>query len=129
MAGERKGKTYEALVKVALDCLKGKGKIAGEVFWNEKAAGMTVTPDFTVGPDADHPGHVLLITHSGSAGDSHKKWWRNQGELAECKLRLATVPRVNSVAFDSVIKEDLKKVGLVALDGQLIVGDRPYGAT
>lgn len=129
MAGERKGKTYEALVKVALDCLKAKGKITDDIFWNEKATGMTVTPDFTLGPDSDHPNAVLLITHSGSAKESEKKNWRNLGELAESKLRLQSVPRVFSVAFDSVVKDSLKAVGAAAFDGQLIVGDRPYGAS
>ena len=127
MAGERKGKTYEALIKAALDRLKSKGALNGKVLWNVKAAGMTVTPDFTIGQDADHPDFVLLITHSGSAKESEKKNWRNLGELAECKLRLKTVPKVFSVAFDSVVKENLKAVATAAFDGQLIVGDRPYG--
>src|ERR1043165_3924226 len=127
MAGERKGKTYEALVKVALDQLKAKGVFSGDVFWNVKASGMTVTPDFTIGKDADSPNKVILITHSGSAKNSDMKAWRNLGELAECKLRLKSVPKVFSVGFDSIVKEKLKAVGAVSFDGQLIVGDRPYG--
>jgi hypothetical protein len=127
MAGERKGKTYEAIVKHALEVLAGRGSVVGSVFWNSKAAGMTVTPDFTIGPDSDHPSVVLLVTHSNSAGDSHKKGWRNLGELAECKLRLKTIPSVYAIVFDSLIKENLKKIGAAAFDGQLIVGDQAYG--
>src|SRR5688572_15394587 len=127
MAGERKGKTYEALVKVALDQLKAAGEFSGNVFWNVKAGGMTVVPDFTIGPDADRPHSVLLVTHSSSAKESEKKNWRNLGELAESKLRLKSVPRVFSVAFDSMVKDSLKAVGAAAFDGQLIVGDRSYG--
>lgn len=127
MAGERKGKTYEAIVKVALEELKSQGKLKGEIFWNETPAGMTIEPDFTVGPDKDHPDVVFLITHSGAAGNSHMKFWRNMGELAEAKVRLPKPPRVYSIAFDSVIKEDLKKLQDAAFDGQLIVGDTDYG--
>lgn len=129
MAGERKGKTYEALIKVALEGLKVQGKVAGNIFWNEKAVGMTVTPDFTIGKDLDHPAMVILISHSNSAKNSDMKSWRNLGELAECKLRLKSIPKVFSVAFDSVVKDNLKAVGAAAFEGQLIVGDRPYGAS
>ena len=127
MAGERKGKTYEALFDVVLEEALLKSDVSGYVFWNVKAAGMTVVPDFTIGKTSDRPSHVFMITHSGSAKESEKKNWRNLGELAECKLRLKTIPRVFNVAFDSIVKERLKKVAKVAFDGQLIVGDRPYG--
>src|SRR5579884_1154001 len=108
MAGERKGITYEAFVKIALEQLVDKGKLAGQVFWNEKPNEMTIEPDFTVGPDKDHPTHVFLVTHSGSAKNSDMKFWRNMGELVEAKVRLAKPARVYSVVFDSIIKEDLK---------------------
>ena len=42
MAGERKGVAYEAIIKIALDELVRKGKLAGIVFWNEKPNGMTI---------------------------------------------------------------------------------------
>lgn len=127
MAGERKGKTYEALVMVALQELKRKGRLRGEIFWNRTPVGMTIEPDFTVGANENNPRLILLVTHSGSAGDSHKKFWRNMGELAEAKTLLPTNPRVCSIAFDSMIKEDLKKLQAAAFDGQLIVGDKEYG--
>ncbi|MFZ5591625.1 MAG: hypothetical protein ACOY81_07460 [Bacillota bacterium] len=127
MAGERKGKTYEALVMVALRELRRQGKVQGEIFWNQTPEGMTIEPDFTIGKDANQPKIILLVTHSGAAGNSHMKFWRNMGELAEAKTLLPAVPRVYSVAFDSVIKEDLKKLQYAAFDGQLIVGDRDYG--
>ena len=127
MAGERKGITYEAILYVVLERLRKKGKLKGTVFWNETPDGMTIEPDLVVGPDKDHPTSLFLVTHSGSAGDSHKKFWRNLGELFEAKTQLATVPRVYNVAFDSVIKESLKKVQEAAFDGQLIAGDESYG--
>jgi hypothetical protein len=127
MAGERKGIAYEAIVKIALEELVRKGKLTGTVFWNEKPDAMTIEPDFTVGTDKDHPTHVFLVTHSGAAGNSHMKFWRNIGELGEAKIRLKTPARVYSVAFDSVIKEDLKALQATAFDGQLLVGDSDYG--
>lgn len=127
MAGERKGKTYEAIIKVALDQLVADGDLKGNIFWNEKAAGMSVIPDFTVGTDKDHPDNIFLVTHSGSAKESEKKNWRNLGELAECKLRLKTIPKVNSIAFDSLIKKNLKSAGASTFDAQLFIEDRPYG--
>jgi hypothetical protein len=125
MAGERKGITYEAIVKVALQELIQKGKLTGQVFWNEKP--VTIEPDFTVGRDKDHPAHVFLVTHSGSAKESEKKFWRNIGELAEVKVRLPKSARVYSIVFDGVVKEDLKLLQAAAFDGHLAVGDCDYG--
>jgi hypothetical protein len=127
MAGERKGIFYEALLKIVLDSLVASGNLKGVVHWNVKATGMTVTPDFTIGTNADKPNAVMLVTHSNSAKNSDMKSWRNLGELAECKLRLKSVPDVYNVAFDSVVKDSLKLVAAAAFDGQLVVGDRPYG--
>ena len=127
MAGETKGKTYEAIVKIALDRLVSKDMLKGSVFWNERPASMTIEPDFTIGPDKDRPTHVFLVTHSGSAKDSEKKFWRNIGELVESKVRLPQAARVYSIAFDSTIKEDLKALQAAAFDGQLLVGEATYG--
>jgi len=128
MAGERKGKAYEALLKVVLEDLLADGIIKGSLFWNEKPVGMTIEPDFTIGKDPNNPSHVFLVTHSGSAKDSEKKFWRNIGELAELKTRLPTLPLAVSVAFDSVMKADLKAIQDVVFDVQLVVGDSDYGS-
>jgi hypothetical protein len=127
MAGEQKGKAYEAFTKAALEALRKKGVFKGDIFWDEKAAGMTIVPDLTIGPNKDHPHTVILITHSGSAKNSDMKYWRNIGELAEIKVLLPVVPKVFNLAFDSVIKENLKKAQAASFDGQLIVGDLKYG--
>lgn len=127
MAGEQKGKSYEALTKLVLEDLKAAKKLKGRIFYEEKPDTMTIVPDLTVGRSANAPDICILITHSGSAGDSHKKYWRNMGELVEEKVFLPAPAKVFNLAFDSVIKEDLKKVQNASFDGQLIVGDRPYG--
>ena len=97
MAGERKGKTYEALTYVVLKRLKSKGTIKGNIFWNEIPKGMTIEPDLVVGPDIDHPEFVLLITHSGSAKNSDMKFWRNIEELFETKAVLLKPPALPQV--------------------------------
>lgn len=127
MAGETKGKTYEAIVKIALERLVTKGVLKGSVFWNERPASMTIEPDFTVGADKDRPSYAFLVTHSGAGGNSHMKFWRNIGELVEAKVRLPAPAQVYSIAFDSTIKEDLKALQAAAFDGQLLVGEASYG--
>ena len=79
MAGEQKGKAYEAFTKAALERLKTNGQPNEHIFWDERPEGMSITPDLTIGTDKDHIHTLILITHSGSAGDSHKKFWRNLG--------------------------------------------------
>jgi hypothetical protein len=127
MAGEQKGKAYEAFTKAALLRLKAKRCFKGDIFWDEKPEGMTIVPDLTIGPNKDNVHTLILITHSGSAKESEKKGWRNMGELAEAKIFLPTIPRVFNLAFDSVIKENLKKAQAASFDGQLLVGDKKYG--
>ena len=128
MAGEQNGKAYEAFTKATLESLKKKRLIRGDIFWDQKPEGMTIVPDLTIGTDKDHLHTVLLVTHSGSAKNSDMKYWRNMGELAEAKIQLPDVPKVFNLAFDSVIKENLKLAQAASFDGQLIVGDLRYGA-
>lgn len=128
MAGERKGKTYEAVVKVVLDRLATAGAIKEHIHWNVRPSAMTIEPDFTIGSDSNSPSMVLLVTHSGSTKNSDMKFWRNMGELAEAKSSLKKVPHVFSIAFDAEVKPELKTVQAAAFDGQMIVGDLSYGA-
>jgi hypothetical protein len=127
MAGEQKGKAYEAFTKAALQRLKAKRSFKGDIFWDDKPDGMTIIPDLSIGADKDHPNTVILVTHCGSAKNSDMKYWRNMGELAEAKIFLPTVPKVFNLAFDSVIKENLKEAQDSSFDGQLLVGDKKYG--
>ena len=127
MAGEQKGKAYEAFTKVALDSLRSKRSVRGDIFWGEKPEGMTIIPDLTVGKDKDHPLVNILISHGGSAKESNRKYWRNCGELAECKIFLDNVPKVFSLFFDAIVKDDIKKAGQSTFDGEVFIGDRDYG--
>jgi hypothetical protein len=127
MAGERKGKAYEALVKVALDHLLHASVLTGPIHWNVTPTGMTIEPDFTSGPDQNQPQQLFLVTHSGSAKNSDMKFWRNIGELVEAKARLPNTPVVVSILFDAEAKEALKLAQAAAFDGQVVVGDADYG--
>ena len=127
MAGERIGKTDEAILKVVLDRLVRKGAIEGSVFWNEKPVNVVVEPDLTLGSDKDHPFAVFLITHSTTPNNSQMKCWRNLGELSDLKVSISPSPLVINIVFDSVIKEDLKNLQDAAFDSQIIVGDEEFG--
>jgi hypothetical protein len=127
MAGEQKGKAYEAFTKAALQALQKRRAFKGEIFWDDKPEGMSIIPDLSIGSDKNHPHTLILVTHCGSAKNSDMKYWRNMGELAEAKIFLPTVPLVFNLAFDSVIKENLKEAQAASFDGQLLVGDKKYG--
>lgn len=127
MAGERIGKTYEALVKVALDYLKESGKIDGNVYWNETPEGLSVEPDFVLGHNIDKPDVVIMVTHSGSSKNSDMKCWRNIGELTEIKTLFSKVPLSCNIIFDATMKAGLKSLQEACFDGQLIVAEKEYG--
>lgn len=127
MAGEVKGKTFEALVYEALTRLRDRGVLKGEIRWNVKPTRLSIEPDFTVGIDVDTPEVVILVTHSGASHNSHMKYWRNAAEVFEAKAQLPRIARVVSVVFDSNVKEQLKNLQDHVFDAQLIVGDKPYG--
>ena len=73
MAGERKGKAYEAVVLVALEELRAAGAFRNKIFWQKTPLGMSIKPDLTIGTDENTLSHYLLITNSGSAKESEKK--------------------------------------------------------
>jgi hypothetical protein len=115
MAGEKKGKAYEALVHVALHDLVAAKKLAGPLHWNITPKEMSIEPDFLTGQDPNSPTSILLLTHSGSAKESEKKMWRNLGELVEAKTVLPELPRVYALTF-GVIKADLEPIQQHAFD-------------
>jgi hypothetical protein len=127
MAGERKGKAYEALTKLILEELKELGVVKGRIFWDQKPDVMTIVPDLTIGRSRNAPDISLMISHGGSAKESNRKYWRNCGELFEYKLLLDSPVKVLSLFFDASIKPEIKELGQVTFDGELIVGDSTYG--
>lgn len=127
MAGEKIGKTYEALLKVALDALRHRKAFSGKIFWNEKPTGISVEPDFLLGTTPVNPAVVILVTHSGSSGSSHKKAWRNIGELCEVKTSFPSPPSAINIVFNASMKEGIKRMEAACFDHMLVVEDRPYG--
>ncbi len=115
MAGEKKGKAYEALVHVALQDLVSTKKLAGPLHWNITPKDMSIEPDFMTGKDPDNPKTILLLNHSNAAGNSHMKFWRNLGELVETKTVLPSMPRVYCLTF-GIIKTDLEPIQQHAFD-------------
>lgn len=49
MAGEQKGKAYEAITRLVLDDLRKTGDLVGDIYWDAKPESMTIMPDLTVG--------------------------------------------------------------------------------
>src|SRR6516164_6886352 len=127
MQRSSEGKTYEALVLLALELLKKDCSFDGEIYWNVTPEGMTIEPDLVVGHDPNRPSHIFLITYSITAPKSNMKLWRNLGELAEAKTRLKTVPWVGSVTFGEGTRGDIKRLQAQSFDGQLVVDDQEYG--
>jgi hypothetical protein len=115
MAGEKKGKAYEALLHIALSELVANKKLAGPLHWNITPKGMSIEPDFLTGKDENQPDTFLLVTYSGSAKESEKKMWRNLGELVEAKTVLDKMPRVYALTFGS-IKNELEPIQQHAFD-------------
>jgi hypothetical protein len=115
MAGEKKGKAYEALIHVALQELVDIGKLAGPVHWNVTPKGMSIEPDFMTGSDPDAPKTILLLSHCGSAKNSDMKTWRNLGELVEAKTVLPSIPRVYCILL-GVMKADWETIQQHAID-------------
>ena len=127
MAGERKGKAYEAVLKYCLDQIWSDQGRTDTIFWDTKPREMSIVPDFIFGDNISSPEVVLLVTHSGAAKKSSMKIWRNIGELLELKTLFDTSPRVFSISFESVVYEQLKSTHEALFDGQLVIGELPYG--
>jgi hypothetical protein len=107
MAGEVAGKICEAAVYLAL---RLSGETGRRIHWGKRPQGMSITTDFMTGIDPDAPESVILVTHSISAMQSHKKFWRNIGELIEVKTFLPTTPCIINVIFGSA---EMKKLTII----------------
>ena len=128
MAGERKGKTYEAIIKLVLEELFSEGVISNSIYWNKTPDEISIEPDFIIGPELNHPEIVFSVTHFTSPKESNRKAWRNIGEICEIKRVFKPRPKTISVVFDSLLKESMKAIQAIVFGRQLIVGDQPYGA-
>lgn len=126
MANEIRGILFEVIARKALGLAIQKASIAGAVFWNEKPDRMSIKPDFTIGKDKNTPSHVILVTASGSAKETDKKFWRNIGELQEVKAQLPKLPIVINLYFKSIIKALLGSTSLQLYDSTIHVDSKSY---
>jgi hypothetical protein len=126
MAHETRGLLYEAITEAALKQAKKITRVAGEVYWNQKPKGMSVTPDLTIGRSIDKPSHVILVTASGAARNSEMKSWRNLGEMQEVKAQLPGPPIVINIYFKSEVKQGLSAASEHLYDGILHVEQKSY---
>lgn len=127
MAGEVRGKVYEAITKVALEqAIKGNRK-GWKVLWHEQPDWISIEADLAVGRDKDTVDALVMVTHSTSEGYSQKKFWRNTGELFQWKTQGPQPVRVMSVLFNASVKPGVADVEKQLLDGTLVVQDEAYG--
>ena len=72
MAGEVKGKVYEAITKVALDRTLSISKSNLKVFWHEQPEWISIEADLAVGKEVGKIEALIMITHSISEKLSEK---------------------------------------------------------
>lgn len=127
MAHEIRGILLETVVEAALQRALSLIGISGELRWNQRPEGMSITPDLTVGADKNEPSHIVLVTASGAEHNSHMKMWRNLGEIFEGKIQLPTQPRLISVYGISRMKEYVRSIMDSLPDASLHLDEKTYG--
>lgn len=126
MAGEVTGKLCEAATVLA--CRLGRLADA-DIHWGVRPTGMSITTDVLIGKDSDAPSAVILVTHSISSMQSHKKFWRNIGELVEVKCHLKVAPLAISIVFGDAQMLRLALITTSCMDLTLRVADVTDGGT
>lgn len=126
MANEVRGILFETIADAALSLALKSAGIKGEIYWNQKPKGLSVTPDFTIGKSPEHLTHVVLVTASGSAKESEKKSWRNLGEMQEVKAQLDSQPIVINLYFKSIVKQGVSAASDYLYDSILHIEKSPY---
>jgi hypothetical protein len=127
MAGEVRGKVYEAITKVALEqAIKGNKK-GWKVLWHEQPDWISIEADLAIGKDKNSIEALILISHSRSEKLSEKKFWRNVGEVFQWKVQGQKPVRTVSVIFDASVKPGLATAEKQLLDGILVLQEVDYG--
>lgn len=127
MAGEVKGKVYEAITKVALEIAIRGNRRGWKVLWHEQPDWISIEADLAIGSDKNNIDALLLVTHSRSEKLSEKKFWRNFGEVFQWKVQGPKAVRVFSVVFDAAIKPGLRSVEEAVIDASLKTANTRYG--
>lgn len=110
MAGETRGILAEAIAKVATEIAIQSQNRPEKVFWGESPKGAIVSPDITIGINADQPSVLVLVNASDNVRNSNMKFWRNVSEIFDAKSRLSPRPQIINLVFKSEIKPELIKL-------------------
>jgi hypothetical protein len=129
LAGETRGELAEAIAKAAIQDALRALKSAEKVFWEETPDAAAIKPDVTTGHSKDLPTNVVLVNASDSPKESEKKYWRNIGEIFDCKTRLDPQPTVIALFFKSEIKPELIKLTSALCDASHLVDRDPNHGT
>ena len=129
VAGESRGELAEAIAKVAVEEALRKAKSREQVFWEETPDAAAIKPDVTTGYSKNIPSNVILVNASDSPKNSDMKFWRNIGEIFDCKTRLDPRPTVITLFFKSEIKPELIALTSALCDASHLVDRDPnHGA-
>jgi len=127
MAGEVKGRIYEAITKVALE-LAIKGNRKGlKVLWHEQPDWISIEADLALGKSVNDIENLFMVTHSTLEGNSHKKFWRNEGEHFQWKVQGEKPIKCYDITFEASVKPALKKISDCIMDGTLMIPEQKYG--
>ncbi len=125
MAGETRGELAEAIAMVATQEALRTLNSSESAFWEETPDAAAIRPDITTGRSKNLPTNVILVNASDSPKESEKKFWRNIGEIFDCKTRLAPRPTVIALFFKSEIKPELIKLTSALCDASHLVDRDP----
>jgi hypothetical protein len=129
MAGESRGELAEAIAKVAVEDALHKLRSRELVFWEVRPDVAAITPDITTGTSKDNVSNVILVNASDTARNSDIKYWRNIGEIFDCKTRLDPPPATIALFFKSEIKPELIRLTSELCDASHLVDRDPtHGA-
>jgi hypothetical protein len=124
MAGERKGDFFEVLTILAIQSLGFE--LEKDLHWEKQPIKVSVKPDLILGA-LENPKVWLLLTSTGSASNSHMKFWRNLAELFEVKRAFPKPPLVVSLSFEDKQMKGFKDATDSFFDVDIRLDQYPWG--
>lgn len=120
MDPRKEGLVFEALIATALSELRKT------YHWGVTPPGFLIDPDFVIGSLAA-PTHWILVTSSGSAKESNRKFWRNCAEIFLTKKQFESPPLLINIVFKGHQKASLQTVMEKIGDSQIHVDANEWG--
>lgn len=122
MAGEKRGKFYEAIVGQALERAFPGCEVASQI----QLGGSLIDSDWIVSRDA-LPEWMVLVTHSGSETKFTQKFYRDIAEVLQGLAATGGAIGTLSIVFDDRILEALHRAEKAIVNVVLRVGDTAAG--